>query len=100
MMHDVFEEPVRIYIGLNFRKEVRRVAEAYAFLNDWPPEQRSAAHATALKACRAALTGEIDAETARGTFSAFARRVGILAPELDDIVAATTIYPFEGSAAG
>ena len=100
MKHDLFEEPVRIYVGLNFRKEVESVAEAYAFLNDWPPDQRNSDHTTALRACRAALLGEIDPETARGTFRAFARRAGILAPEADDIVAAGVVRRFGAAAAG
>ncbi|MEI5632022.1 DUF982 domain-containing protein [Ensifer sp. CCNWLY38] len=41
----------------------------------------------ALNACRAALAGEIDVETARGTFVAFARRANLLAPDTDAIVA-------------
>ncbi len=41
-----------------------------------------------MKACKAALLGEIEAETARDAFSAFARRAGILAPEVDAVIAA------------
>ncbi|MGN7735350.1 DUF982 domain-containing protein [Ensifer sp. 22564] len=41
----------------------------------------------ALNACRAALAGEIDVETVRGTFVAFARRANLLAPDTDAIVA-------------
>jgi hypothetical protein len=46
-------------------------------LADWhgssnPPQ------AAALKACRAALHDEIDGETARSIFEAFAKRTGIL----------------------
>lgn len=41
MKHDVFEEPVWMYVRLNFRKEVASVVEAYAFLNDWPPAHKS-----------------------------------------------------------
>lgn len=100
MKHDVFDEPVRIYVGLNFCKEVASVGEVYALLNELPQQQRNGAHATALKACRAALAGEIDAETARGTFAAFARMAGILAPEPGDIVAGRVVRSFERPAAG
>jgi hypothetical protein len=49
---------------------------------------RNAAHIMALKACKAALSGEVEAETARGTFEAFARKHDLLAPEMDDFIAA------------
>jgi CheY-like chemotaxis protein len=46
------------------------VERAYALLNDWPVWRRNSAHAVALNACKAALAGEIDAETARTTLVA------------------------------
>ena len=72
--------------------------EAYAILNEWPPSSRSTAHAMALKACKAALAGEIEAETARGMFFAFAQRNDLLAPRLDEVVAAETLGAFGASA--
>ncbi|WP_407829791.1 DUF982 domain-containing protein [Staphylococcus aureus] len=41
----------------------------------------------ALKACRAALRGEIEADTARGLFAAFAAKHDLLAPDVDVISA-------------
>jgi hypothetical protein len=52
----------------------------------------------ALKACKAALAGEIEAETARGMFFAFAQRNDLLAPRLDEVVAAETVGAFGASA--
>ncbi len=100
MKDDGFEEPVRIYVGLNFRKEAASAADAYAFLDNWPLDQRNSDHTAAFRACHAALLGGIDPETARGTFRAFARRAGILAPEMDDIVAAGVVRRFGAQAAG
>ncbi|WP_245493069.1 MULTISPECIES: DUF982 domain-containing protein [unclassified Mesorhizobium] len=50
--------------------KIESAAEAYALLADWPAASRTAAHDIAAKACRAAMDGEIDAETARATFVA------------------------------
>jgi hypothetical protein len=48
------------------------------------PEQRAA-----IRACKAALTGDIDAETARGVFVAFARKKDILFK--DDMIPAAAM---------
>ena len=87
MEHNIFEHPVTIIVGLGLPREVNTVLEAYAILNEWPPSKRNAAHAVALNACKAALTSEIEAETARGMFFAFAQRNDLLAPRLDRVVA-------------
>ncbi|MDZ7926922.1 MAG: DUF982 domain-containing protein [Agrobacterium sp.] len=46
------------------------VLEAYRHLSEWPATNRDSAHSIALKACGAALRGEIEAETARSLFVA------------------------------
>ena len=48
---------------------------------------RDYADAVALKACAAALRGEIEAETARGLFTAFVKKHDLLAPETGAIAA-------------
>ena len=71
-----FEEPVRVWVGLGFPRQLNSVTDAYQLLLEWrghSPEQTAA-----LTACKAALADEIDAETARGVFVAFARRKDIL----------------------
>lgn len=88
METNVFERSVWIYVGLNAEREITTVSQAYRFLDDWPMNRRGVAHSLAVKACKAALLGEIEAETARDAFSAFARRAGILAPEVDAVIAA------------
>ena len=60
---------------------------AYRHLVEWPASQRDGAHSVALKACSAALRGEIEAETARGLFAAFADKHDLLAPETNVIAA-------------
>ncbi|WP_113386063.1 DUF982 domain-containing protein [Rhizobium sp. SYY.PMSO] len=87
MKPDMFKQPVSILVGLGFPTEVRSVTEAYSHLCEWPASFRDSAHSVALKACGAALRGEIEAETARGLFAAFAEKHDLLAPEIDTIVA-------------
>ena len=87
MKPDMFKEPVSILVGLGFPAEVRSVTEAYRHLAEWPVSSRDAAHAIALNACAAALRGEIEAETARGLFAAFAERHDLLAPDAFAIAA-------------
>jgi hypothetical protein len=94
MEHNLFDEPVRILVGLGFPTEIRSAKEAYALLNDWPSSSRNAAFTTALNACRAALAGEIDAETARSTFVAFARRHDLLVPEPEAAISARKVRGF------
>ncbi|WP_338049405.1 DUF982 domain-containing protein [Rhizobium tubonense] len=75
----MFKTPVRVLIGLGYPSEVGSVIEAYRLLENWPVSGRDAAHSVALKACRAALKGEIETETVRGLFAAFADRHDMLA---------------------
>lgn len=77
-----FAQPVSIFIGLGFPHTVGSAREAFELLNDWPSGGRGPTHAAAIDACRAAMAFECDDETARQAFEAFARRSGILAPEI------------------
>lgn len=86
MKSDMFREPVTILVGLGFPAEVHTVMDAYRHLAEWPASMRDTAYSVALKACQAALRGEIEAETARGLFAAFAEKHDLLAPETDVIV--------------
>ncbi|WEZ84483.1 DUF982 domain-containing protein [Rhizobium sp. 32-5/1] len=87
MKPDMFRQPVSILVGLGFPAQVRSVMDAYRHLVEWPASVRDAAHSVALKACVAALRGEIEAETARGLFAAFADKHDLLAPETSTIAA-------------
>lgn len=87
MKPDMFKEPVSVLVGLGFPAEVRSAMDAYRYLVECPASLRDNAHSVALKACGAALLGEIEAETARGLFAAFAERHDLLAPETNVIVA-------------
>lgn len=87
MKPEMFREPVTILVGLGFPAEVRGVMDAYRHLSEWPDSNRDIAHSIALKACRAALRGEIEAETARGLFVGFAEKHNLLAPETNAIAA-------------
>ncbi len=55
--------------------------DAYRHLAEWPTSFRDTAHSVAMKACQAALRGEIEAETARGLFAAFSAMHDLLAPD-------------------
>ncbi|MRH97999.1 DUF982 domain-containing protein [Agrobacterium tumefaciens] len=87
MKPDMFREPVIILVGLGFPAKVRTVMDACRHLVEWPVSMRDTAYSVALKACGAALRGEIEAETARGLFAAFAEKHDLLAPEIDTIAA-------------
>ncbi|MBW9117396.1 DUF982 domain-containing protein [Rhizobium cauense] len=80
MKPDMFKDPVSILVGLGFPAEIRSATEAYRHLCEWPARLRDSAHVAALKACIAAVRGEIEAETARGLFVAFAEKHDLLAP--------------------
>ena len=69
MLSQLFEKPIRILVGLGFPRQLHT---AYQFAVDWcgnSPEQKAA-----IRACKAALVGDVEAETAKGVFLAFARR--------------------------
>ncbi|MFK0332888.1 DUF982 domain-containing protein [Rhizobium sp. NPDC090275] len=87
MKPDMFKDPVTILVGLGFPAQVRSVMDAYRHLAEWPTSFRDTAHCVAMKACQAALRGEIEAETARGLFAAFAAKHDLLAPETAAIAA-------------
>lgn len=76
MLAQSFEKPIRVWVGLGFPRQLNTVVDAFQFAMEWcgnSPEQRAA-----IRACKAALSGDIDAETARGVFAAFARKKDIL----------------------
>lgn len=81
MTCDLFKKPLSILVGLGFPVEINTVLEAYQYLSELPPSLRDSAHHIALKACVAALRGEIDSETARTLFVAFSERHNLLVRE-------------------
>jgi hypothetical protein len=79
MLSKPFEKPIRVWVGLGFPRQLNTVADAYQFAMEWcgnSPEQKAA-----VRACKAALVGDVDPETARGVFVAFARKKDILLEE-------------------
>lgn len=79
MLSQPFKEPVRVWVGLGFPRQLNTVVDAYQFAMEYcgnSPEQRAA-----IRACKAALTGEVDPETARGVFVAFAKKKGLIAED-------------------
>jgi hypothetical protein len=82
MTSDDFERPVVILTGLGHPSAIASAMEAYMFLADWPIRKRDPVHGFALKACLAAIRGEIEADTARGLFVSWAEKHDLLAPEV------------------
>jgi hypothetical protein len=70
-----FDDPVYLTVGLGAVATVDSVERAHALLNECPSWQRNPEHEVALNACKAALAGDIDAQTARSTLAAFAARL-------------------------
>ena len=89
MQHIRFEEPVTVLVGMGLPARIETGLEAYALLQDWPGASRNSSHAVALNACKAGIA-EIDAETVRSTFLAFARRNDILVPDMDALMSAVS----------
>ena len=87
MQPDMFERPVNILTGLGHPASVRSVMQAYRLLVDWPYSGRDTTHTFALNACRAALNGEVEPETARIPFVAFADKHHLLAPDSEAFLA-------------
>ncbi|NKN35849.1 DUF982 domain-containing protein [Agrobacterium sp. a22-2] len=87
MKPDMFETPVTILTGLGIPTEIPTVTHAYELLMDWPADSYDPARALALKACMAALSGDIEAETARSVFAAFAEKHDLIAPDINGVVA-------------
>ena len=81
MKPDMFEEPVTILTGLGIPTPAPPVMHAYIFLLEWSSPHHDPGHAIAPKACKAALTGVIEAKTARSVLVAFAERHDLLVPE-------------------
>ncbi|WP_312993260.1 DUF982 domain-containing protein [Rhizobium populisoli] len=61
--------------------KISTVMEAFRYLADCPTSVRDRSYTVARNACSAAIAGDIEAETVRGLFAAFAERHQILAPE-------------------
>ncbi|MFD2236995.1 DUF982 domain-containing protein [Aureimonas populi] len=91
MEHNLFAEPVRVFAGLGVPREIKTVFQAYTFLMEMPGHRDRADHIVARKACLAAMNHRVEAQTARSAFAAFARRVGILVPEVDEAAAAQVL---------
>lgn len=87
MQPDMFDRPVNILTGLGHPASVRSVMQAYRLLVDWPYSGRDTTHTFALNAYRAALNGEVEPETARITFVAFADKHHLLAPDSEAFLA-------------
>jgi hypothetical protein len=82
MKPDMFRQPVNILVGQGFPTEIKGALDAYRHLSEWPPQFRDITHSVALKACKTPVCGQIEAETARGLYKAFAEKHDLIAPEV------------------
>lgn len=89
-----FAEPVHVYVGLGFLVAIETVSRAHALLTDLPGGQHGKAREVAVNACKAALRGQVDAETVRATFRRFAEAAGILAADTDPLIASAPAAVF------
>jgi hypothetical protein len=85
MKPDMFEKPVTILLGLGIPTEVHSIMHAYQILMDWPG-CTDPTRDLALNACRAALAGDIEAQTARSVFIAFGKKHDLIAPEIGSLM--------------
>ncbi len=59
-------------------QDIENVAEALAFLREWPVGRRGPVYRCALNCCAAAMAAQMSAEEARKSFAGFARITGLL----------------------
>ena len=59
-------------------EEIDNVADAMAFLREWPVGRRGPVYRCALNCCAAAMAAQMSAEEARKSFAGFARITGLL----------------------
>ncbi len=83
-----FDQPVAVFIGLGFPREVVSVIEAYDILIEWNGI-RDLDQTGAIEVCREALNGKRTGRDARLAFQQFALNKGILSEEVYSRAAAT-----------
>ena len=80
-----FMVPVTVFVGLGAQRDLTSTYDLLQFLNEWPNARRGPIFTTALRACNAALAGELTDEDARKAFSSFARASAILASGVEPV---------------
>lgn len=81
MSDTMFGRPITVFVGLGFPRQLDSAEEALHLLSDVPEERRDASYISAVRACRAAIDGKIEPDTARGIIERYARQRGMLADE-------------------
>ena len=72
-----FNRPLFVKHG-NVVREITCIADAIAFLTDWPEKRRGPIYTVAARACQAARNGQLPVEGARSALQSFARSANIL----------------------
>lgn len=83
-----FTNPVSIFMGLGFPRDVENVLEAYDVLLEWNGT-RDDDHAAAIASCRDAMAHVQSVAAVRDAFERFAHNKGILTEEALDRAALT-----------
>ncbi|QAZ45935.1 DUF982 domain-containing protein [Mesorhizobium sp. Pch-S] len=84
MSDKTFAGPVYVKTAEGLVEEIVRLEDALDFLYDWPEDNRSTIHSTAVDACEGAYDEGRPIQAAKNAFVGFATSVGILteAPSL------------------
>jgi hypothetical protein len=93
-----FDRPVFVNNGQLMVEEIVCLADAFAFLEQWPKDLRGPVYNTAFRACQRAHDGHIPISVAREAFAGFANWAGILEESAMSWMAGPT--PGRGGVAG
>ncbi|NGN43133.1 DUF982 domain-containing protein [Mesorhizobium sp. CGMCC 1.15528] len=88
MIAHKFDQPLSIFVGLGFPRDVETVLDAYDILLEWNGIPDLDYHG-ALEVCRKAINDERTAADVREAFENFARNKGILSEEALDRAASS-----------
>ncbi|RWM07877.1 MAG: DUF982 domain-containing protein [Mesorhizobium sp.] len=86
MYDGMFFAPVALSVGAGHRRMIATLSDMHVFLTEFPPSRRRLSYGAAVRACGAARSGEISAESARDALVTFAVTAGILWPADQPIV--------------
>ncbi len=74
----MFGRPLYVRDGHRVVRELDCLADALAFLRDWPESRRGPIYQSALRACQAAYEHRLHLDGARNAVKCFARSAGVL----------------------
>ncbi|ESY62354.1 MULTISPECIES: DUF982 domain-containing protein [unclassified Mesorhizobium] len=78
MESEMFKHAIFVRDDTFALRKIVCLMDAIEFLEEWPVERRGLLHAAACDTCYAAYDGRKSVESAHKTFTAWARRVGVI----------------------